>query len=101
LTAQKEGNRTDKRKTEEENETGTNCNGLQIKALSFYLIYQLDTNFSQLKMQSADGKFYKTDVADTEQLFRLIQSIPSPKAEPFKLWLAKVASEGFDEDPTF
>ena len=44
---------------------------------------QLATNCSQLKMQSADGKFYKTDVADTEQLFRLIQSIPSPKAEPF------------------
>ena len=46
------------------------------------------TNCNQLKMQSADGKFYKTDVADVEQLFRLIQSIPSPKAEPFKLWLA-------------
>lgn len=45
---------------------------------------QLATNCSQLKMPSADGKFYKTDVADTEQLFRLIQSIPSPKAEPFK-----------------
>ena len=58
---------------------------------------QLATNCSQLKMQSADGKFYKTDVADTEQLFRLIQTIPSPKAEPFKLWLAKVASERLDE----
>jgi hypothetical protein len=58
---------------------------------------QLATNCSQLKMQSADGKFYLTDVADTEQLFRLIQSIPSPKAEPFKLWLAKVASERLDE----
>ncbi len=58
---------------------------------------QLATNCSQLKMQSADGKFYKTDVADTEQLFRLIQSIPSPKAEPFKLWLAMVASERLDE----
>jgi hypothetical protein len=58
---------------------------------------QLATNCSQLKMQSADGKFYKTDVADTEQLFRLIQSIPSPKAEPFKLWLAQVASERLDE----
>lgn len=58
---------------------------------------QLTTNCSQLKMQSADGKFYLTDVADTEQLFRLIQSIPSPKAEPFKLWLAKVASERLDE----
>jgi hypothetical protein len=57
----------------------------------------LATNCSQLKMQSADGKFYKTDVADTEQLFRLIQSIPSPKAEPFKLWLAQIASERLDE----
>jgi hypothetical protein len=58
---------------------------------------QLVTNCNQLKMQSTDGKFYKTDVADTEQLFRLIQSIPSPKAEPFKLWLAEVASERLDE----
>ena len=58
---------------------------------------QLATNCSQLKMQSSDGKFYKTDVADTEQLFRLVQSIPSPKAEPFKLWLAQVASERIDE----
>ncbi len=58
---------------------------------------QLATNCSQLKMQSADGKFYLTDVADTEQLFRLIQSIPSPKAEPFKLWLAQVAAERLDE----
>ncbi|MFH1606595.1 MAG: Bro-N domain-containing protein, partial [Nanoarchaeota archaeon] len=58
---------------------------------------QLATNCSQLKMQSSDGKFYLTDVADTEQLFRLIQSIPSPKAEPFKLWLAQVASERLDE----
>ena len=51
----------------------------------------------QLKMEAADGKFYMTDVADTEQLFRLIQSIPSPKAEPFKIWLAKVAAERLDE----
>lgn len=58
---------------------------------------QVATNCSQLKMQAADGKFYKTDVADTEQLFRLIQSIPSPKAEPFKLWLAEIASERLDE----
>jgi hypothetical protein len=58
---------------------------------------QLATNCSQLKMQSSDGKFYKTDVADTEQLFRLIQSIPSPKAEPFKLWLAQIASDRLDE----
>lgn len=52
---------------------------------------------SQLKMQSSDGKFYLTDVADQEQLFRLIQSIPSPKAEPFKRWMAHVASERLDE----
>jgi len=58
---------------------------------------QLTTNCSQLKMQSKDGKFYKTDVADTEQIFRLIQSIPSPKAEPFKLWLAHIANERIDE----
>lgn len=58
---------------------------------------QLATNCSQLKMQSSDGKFYKTDVADTEQLLRLIQSIPSPKAEPFKLWLAMVGRERIDE----
>lgn len=55
------------------------------------------TNCSQLKMQSADGKYYKTDVADTEQLLRLIQSVPSPKAEPFKQWLAKVGSERLDQ----
>ncbi|WP_329804550.1 BRO family protein [Flavobacterium facile] len=48
-------------------------------------------------MQSSDGKFYKTDVADTEQLFRLIQSVPSPKAEPFKLWLAQIVAERLDE----
>ncbi|MCR4030396.1 MULTISPECIES: Bro-N domain-containing protein [Flavobacterium] len=58
---------------------------------------ELATNCSQLKMQASDGKYYKTDVADTEQLFRLIQSIPSPKAEPFKLWLAQIASERLDE----
>jgi len=58
---------------------------------------QLTTNCSQLKMQSSDGKYYKTDVADVEQLFRLIQSIPSPKAEPFKLWLAQIARERIEE----
>jgi hypothetical protein len=58
---------------------------------------ELSQKLGQLKMESADGKFYKTDVADTEQLFRLIQSIPSPKAEPFKLWLSKVAEERLDE----
>ena len=62
---------------EEGNETVTNCHGL--------------------KMMAADGKMRMTDVADTEQLFRLIQSIPSPKAEPFKLWLAQVAAERLDE----
>jgi hypothetical protein len=62
---------------QEGNETVTNCHGL--------------------KMQAPDGKMRMTDVADTEQLFRLIQSIPSPKAEPFKLWLAQVASERLDE----
>ncbi len=62
---------------EEGNETVTNCHGL--------------------KMLAADGKMRMTDVADTEQLFRLIQSIPSPKAEPFKLWLAQVAAERLDE----
>lgn len=61
----------------EGNETVTNCHGL--------------------KMTAADGKMRFTDVADTEQLFRLIQSIPSPKAEPFKLWIAKVARERMDE----
>jgi ABC-type Fe3+ transport system substrate-binding protein len=58
---------------------------------------ELVTNCNQLKMLSSDGKYYKTDVADTEQLFRLIQSIPSPKAEPFKVWLAQVGSERLDE----
>jgi hypothetical protein len=58
---------------------------------------QLTTDCSQLKMRSADGKRYKTDVADTEQLLRIIQSIPSPKAEPFKLWLAQVGRERIEE----
>lgn len=58
---------------------------------------ELSEKIGQLKMQSSDGKFYKTDVVDSEQLFRLIQSIPLPKAEPFKLWLAQVASERLDE----
>jgi hypothetical protein len=67
-----------KRLTNEGNQTVTNCNGL--------------------KMVAKDGKRRVTDVADTEQLFRLIQSIPSPKAEPFKLWLAQVAAERLDEN---
>jgi hypothetical protein len=58
---------------------------------------QLVSVTNQLKMKAADGKFYKTDVADTEQILRLIQSIPSKKAEPFKLWLAQVGSERLDE----
>ncbi|AMC11928.1 antirepressor [Lutibacter profundi] len=58
---------------------------------------QTVTNCHALKMLAADGKMRKTDVADTEQLFRLIQSIPSPKAEPFKLWLAQIASERLEE----
>ena len=58
---------------------------------------ELVTNCNQLKLQSSDGKFYNTDVADTEQLFRLIQSVPSKKAEPFKLWLAQVGRERIDE----
>ncbi len=66
-----------KRLIDEGNETVTNCNAL--------------------KMQAADGKMRLTDVANTEQLFRLIQSIPSPKAEPFKLWLAQVGRERLDE----
>jgi len=58
---------------------------------------ELVSNTNQLKMQSADGKFYNTDVMDTEQVLRLIQSIPNKKAEPFKMWLAKVGSERIDE----
>ena len=68
---------TKKRLKEEGNETVTNCH--------------------QLKMLSADGKMRFTDVATTEQMFRLIQSIPSPKAEPFKLWMAQTAKERLDE----
>lgn len=55
------------------------------------------TNCNQFKMRAADGKMRKTDVADTEQLFRIIQSIPSPKAEPFKQWMAQVASQRLDQ----
>ena len=58
---------------------------------------ELTTKCSQLKMRSADGKRYNTDVADTEQLLRIIQSISSPKAEPFKLWLAQVGRERIEE----
>lgn len=58
---------------------------------------QLYAKIVQLKIPSSDGKYYKTDVATTEQLFRLIQSVPSPKAEPFKLWMAQIAKERLDE----
>lgn len=59
---------------------------------------ELVTKCNQLKMVSPkDGKKYLTDVADTEQLFRIIQSIPSPKAEPFKVWMAQVASQRLDQ----
>ena len=66
-----------KRLRDEGNETVTNCNAF--------------------KLTAADGKMRKTDVADQEQLFRLIQSIPSPKAEPFKQWMAQVASNRIDQ----
>lgn len=58
---------------------------------------ELSTNCRQLKMISSDGKSYKTECADTETLLRIIQSIPSPKAEPFKRWLAKVGYERLEE----
>jgi hypothetical protein len=58
---------------------------------------ELVTNCYQLKLLAADGKYYKTDVADIEQILRIIQSIPSKKAEPFKMWLARVGSERIDE----
>ena len=58
---------------------------------------QLSEKIGQLKILSADGKKYKTDVANTDQLFRLIQSIPSPKAEPFKLWIAQIAKERLNQ----
>ena len=77
LTARKYWNKLKQRLKEEGNETVTNCH--------------------QLKMKAADGKMRLTDVADMEQMFRLIQSIPSPKAEPFKQWMAKVASQRVDQ----
>jgi hypothetical protein len=77
LTARKYWNKLKQRLKDEGNETVTNCH--------------------QLKLRAADGKMRKTDVADSEQLFRLIQSIPSPKAEPFKQWMARVASQRLDQ----
>ena len=77
LTARKYWNKLKQRLKEEGNETVTNCH--------------------QLKLRAADGKMRLTDVADTEQLFRLIQSIPSPKAEPFKQWMAQVAAKRIDQ----
>jgi len=58
---------------------------------------QLVTTCNQLKLPAADGKSYKTDCLDTEGILRLVQSVPSPKAEPFKMWLAKVGAERLDE----
>ena len=77
LTARKYWNKLKERLKKEGNETVTNCH--------------------QLKMLAKDGKMRLTDVADTEQLLRLIQSVPSPKAEPFKVWLAKVGVERIEE----
>lgn len=77
LTARKYWNKLKERLRKEGNETVTNCH--------------------QLKMLAKDGKMRLTDVADTEQLLRLIQSVPSPKAEPFKVWLAKVGYERIEE----
>lgn len=76
-TARKYWNKLKQRLVKEGNETVTNCH--------------------QLKLRAADGKMRLADVADTEQLFRIIQSIPSPKAEPFKQWMANVASERIDQ----
>lgn len=76
-TARKYWNKLKQRLKEEGNETVTNCH--------------------QLKLRAADGKMRLTDVADTEQLFRIIQSIPSPKAEPFKQWMAEVATQRIDQ----
>ena len=59
--------------------------------------FQLLTNCQQLRLKAADGKRYKTDVANTEGLLRIIQSIPSPKAEPFKRWLAQIGRDRIDE----
>ena len=58
---------------------------------------ELVSNTNQLKMKSKDGKYYNTDTLDTKGIFRLIESVPSPKAEPFKLWLANLGSERIDE----
>ena len=58
---------------------------------------ELTTNCSQLKLKSSDGKYYKQDVLDTKGIFRLIESVPSPKAEPFKMWLASLGKERIDE----
>ena len=77
LTARKYWNKLKQRLKEEGNETVTNCH--------------------QLKMKAADGKMRLTDVADMEQMFRVIQSIPSPQAEPFKQWMAEVASQRVDQ----
>ena len=76
-TSRKYWNKLKQRLKEEGNQTVTDCHAF--------------------KMQAADGKMRQTDVADTEQLFRLIQSIPSPKAEPFKIWMSQVASNRLEQ----
>jgi len=58
---------------------------------------QLSTICRQLKLEATDGKMRETDIADMQGIFRIIQSIPSPKAEPFKMWLAEVGKERIDE----
>ena len=77
LTARKYWNKLKQRLTKEGSELVTNCH--------------------QLKLPASDGKNYKTDCLDTEGIFRLIQSIPSPKAEPFKMWMAQVAKDYFKQ----
>ncbi len=76
-TARKYWNKLAQRLREEGNESVTNCH--------------------QLKLQASDGKYYLTDVGDTEQILRLVQSIPSKKAEPFKMWLAKIGNQRIEE----
>ena len=67
------------------------------KRMSEEELSELSTFCRQLKLKSTDGKSYKTDVADMQGIFRIIQSVPSPKAEPFKMWLAEVGKERIDE----
>jgi len=81
------------------NEVVTNTKHLKNESVTIRheLKNELVSNCNQLKLLAADGKYYKTDVADTEQILRIVQSIPSKKAEPFKMWLARVGRERIDE----